>query len=142
MGGVAPPSPCPRGGWQSRPEGLCVPWGPPGTRLGQGGPAWPGLAMGTNLWIPGQSPRAQRTMSSPPRPGRGAECLGSQASCCQRPGVSPPLSPGPCPSRSRFLWSVPSPVSWPVPLQVPLPSQCSVHLSRVQTLSLRLIFWL
>ena len=120
MGGVAPPSPCPCGGWHSRPEGLCVLWGPPGTRLGQGGPAWPSLAMGTNLWIPGQSPRAQRTMSSPPWPGRGAECLGVSGFL---------LSPA---------WSVPCPVSQPMPLQVLLASQCSVYLSGVQTLSLRL----
>ena len=76
--------------------------------------------MGTNLWIPRQSPRAQRTMSSPPWPGRGVECLGVSGFL---------LSPA---------WSVPSPVSQPMPLQVLLASQCSVYLSGVQTLSLRL----
>ena len=101
--GVAPPSPCPCGGWHGGPEGLCVPWDPPGTRLGRGGPAWPGLAMWTKLWIPGQSPRAQRTTSSPRGPGRGLSAWGPQASCCHGPGVPPPLCPTPCPSRSGFL---------------------------------------
>lgn len=56
-----------------------------------------------------------------PSPARqGSECLGASGFL---------LSPA---------WSAPSPLPHPTPLQVPLPSQRSINLSGVQTLSPRL----
>lgn len=55
--GVAPPSPCPCGGWHGGPEGLCAPWDPPGTRgVGEAqlGPVWPcGPTSGSPARVPG-----------------------------------------------------------------------------------------
>ena len=74
--------------------------GPVWGREAQLGPVWPwGPTSGSLARVPG--------LRGPclPLPGQagGLSAWGSQASCCHQPGVSPALSPSPCPSRSRFL---------------------------------------